>query len=185
MGGDIAPYFASNEAGVYDQLERFRAPLPPTAPTGAMWVLSSSSWSMRAHGLIAQVPSSTCTTRIGRFTRCPATCRRPPVHAGRDRRATPPTSDRLPVIVSGGEVHHSVLSPTCTFIPGPRLLTPCCSSRRGHQPSCPRIQGDSRQERGAHRELHRRHRYEHDLARGFTVTPDGITVVPKNTIVDD
>ena len=26
---------------------------------------------------------------------------------------------------------------------------------------------------------------EHDLARGFTVTPDGITVVPKNTIVDD
>ncbi len=26
---------------------------------------------------------------------------------------------------------------------------------------------------------------EHDLARGFTVTPDGITVVPKGTVVDD
>ena len=26
---------------------------------------------------------------------------------------------------------------------------------------------------------------EHDLSRGFTVTPDGITVVPKNTVVDD
>ncbi len=26
---------------------------------------------------------------------------------------------------------------------------------------------------------------EHDLARGFTVTPDGITVVPENTMVDD
>ena len=26
---------------------------------------------------------------------------------------------------------------------------------------------------------------EKDLARGFTVTPEGITVVPKGTIVDD
>lgn len=58
-------------------------------------------------------PSSTCTTRIGRFTRCPATCRPAKfVHAGRDRLGHATDSIVSPgVIVSGGEVHHSVLSP--------------------------------------------------------------------------
>ena len=27
--------------------------------------------------------------------------------------------------------------------------------------------------------------HEHDLARGFTVTESGITVVPKGTVIDD
>ena len=78
MGGDIAPYFASrNEAGVYD----FNSNEIPgsTATDHAYWRdVGTIKQFYDAHmDLIAYVPSSTCTTRIGRFTRCPATCRRP------------------------------------------------------------------------------------------------------------
>ena len=51
------------------------------------------------------------------------------VHAGRDRLGHATDSIVSPgVIVSGGEVHHSVLSPMCVSTRGHRLSIPCCST---------------------------------------------------------
>ena len=89
------------------------------------------------------------------------------------------------VIVSGGEVHHSVLSPNVRIhswaqIVDSVLFDGVVINRRARVYKAildKNVVLTENSTVGIDT--------EHDLARGFTVTPDGITVVPKNTIVDD
>lgn len=108
------------------------------------------------------------------------------VHAGRDRLGHATDSIVSPgVIVSGGEVHHSVLSPNVRIhswaqIVDSVLFDGVVINRRARVYKAildKNVVLTENSTVGIDT--------EHDLARGFTVTPDGITVVPKNTIVDD
>ncbi|MFR4891411.1 MAG: glucose-1-phosphate adenylyltransferase, partial [Bifidobacterium breve] len=108
------------------------------------------------------------------------------VHAGRDRLGHATDSIVSPgVIVSGGEVHHSVLSPNVHIhswaqIVDSVLFDGVIINRRARVYKAildKNVVLTENSTVGIDT--------EHDLARGFTVTPDGITVVPKNTIVDD
>ena len=169
MGGDIAPYFASrNEAGVYD----FNTNEIPgsTSTDHAYWRdvfnLYNSEWPI--YTMSGNLPPA-------KF-----------VHAGRDRLGHATDSIISPgVIVSGGEVHHSVLSPNVRIhswsqVVDSILFDGVVVNRRARVYKAildKNVVLTENSTVGIDT--------EHDLARGFTVTPDGITVVPKNTIVDD
>ena len=114
MGGDIAPYFAArNEAGVYDFNSN---EIPGATPTDhAYWRdVGTLKQFYDAHmDLISYVPEfNLYNTEWPIYT---LSGNLPPakfVHAGRDRLGHATDSIVSPgVIVSGGEVHHSVLSP--------------------------------------------------------------------------
>lgn len=89
------------------------------------------------------------------------------------------------MIVSGGEVHHSVLSPNVHIhswaqVVDSILFDGVTINRRARVYKAildKNVVLTENSTVGIDT--------EHDLARGFTVTPDGITVVPKGTVVDD
>ena len=89
------------------------------------------------------------------------------------------------VIVSGGEVHHSVLSPNVRIhswsqVVDSILFDGVVVNRRARVYKAildKNVVLTENSTVGIDT--------EHDLARGFTVTPEGITVVPKGTVVDD
>ena len=187
MGGDIAPYFASrNEAGVYD----FNSNEIPgsTATDHAYWRdVGTIKQFYDAHmDLIAYVRVQPVQPGLADLhdVRQPAAGQ---VRARRPRPSGPRHRfDRLPgVIVSGGEVHHSVLSPNVRIhswaqIVDSVLFDGVVINRRARVYKAildKNVVLTENSTVGIDT--------EHDLARGFTVTPDGITVVPKNTIVDD
>ena len=108
------------------------------------------------------------------------------VHAGRDRLGHATDSIVSPgVIVSGGEVHHSVLSPNVRIhswsqVVDSILFDGVVINRRARVYKAildKNVVLTENSTVGIDT--------EHDLARGFTVTPEGITVVPKGTVVDD
>jgi len=108
------------------------------------------------------------------------------VHAGRDRLGHATDSIVSPgVIVSGGEVHHSVLSPNVRIhswsqVVDSILFDGVVVNRRARVYKAildKNVVLTENSTVGIDT--------EHDLARGFTVTPEGITVVPKGTVVDD
>ena len=188
MGGDIAPYFASrNEAGVYD----FNSNEIPgsTATDHAYWRdVGTIKQFYDAHmDLIAYVPEFNLYNQDWPIYTMSGNL--PPakfVHAGRDRLGHATDSIVSPgVIVSGGEVHHSVLSPNVHIhswaqIVDSVLFDGVIINRRARVYKAildKNVVLTENSTVGIDT--------EHDLARGFTVTPDGITVVPKNTIVDD
>ena len=188
MGGDIAPYFASrNEAGVYD----FNSNEIPgsTATDHAYWRdVGTIKQFYDAHmDLIAYVPEFNLYNQDWPIYTMSGNL--PPakfVHAGRDRLGHATDSIVSPgVIVSGGEVHHSVLSPNVHIhswaqIVDSVLFDGVVINRRARVYKAildKNVVLTENSTVGIDT--------EHDLARGFTVTPDGITVVPKNTIVDD
>ena len=188
MGGDIAPYFASrNEAGVYD----FNSNEIPgsTATDHAYWRdVGTIKQFYDAHmDLIAYVPEFNLYNQDWPIYTMSGNL--PPakfVHAGRDRLGHATDSIVSPgVIVSGGEVHHSVLSPNVRIhswaqIVDSVLFDGVVINRRARVYKAildKNVVLTENSTVGIDT--------EHDLARGFTVTPDGITVVPKNTIVDD
>ena len=114
MGGDIAPYFAArNEAGVYDFNSN---EIPGATPTDHAYWRDAGTLKQfyDAHmDLISYVPEfNLYNTEWPIYT---LSGNLPPakfVHAGRDRLGHATDSIVSPgVIVSGGEVHHSVLSP--------------------------------------------------------------------------
>ena len=155
MGGDIAPYFASRNEAHMDLI----AYVPEFNLYNQDWPIYTMSGNL------------------------------PPakfVHAGRDRLGHATDSIVSPgVIVSGGEVHHSVLSPNVRIhswaqIVDSVLFDGVIINRRARVYKAildKNVVLTENSTVGIDT--------EHDLARGFTVTPDGITVVPKNTIVDD
>ena len=102
------------------------------------------------------------------------------VHAGRDRLGHATDSIVSPgVIVSGGEVHHSVLSPNVRIhswsqVVDSILFDGVTINRRARVYKAildKNVVLTENSTVGIDT--------EHDLARGFTVTPEGITVVPK------
>lgn len=188
MGGDIAPYFAArHEAGVYD----FTTNQIPgsTEKDHAYWRdVGTLKQFYDAHmDLIAYVPEFNLYnedwpiyTNTGML---------PPakfVHAGRDRVGHATDSIVSPgVIVSGGEIHHSVISPkvhvhSWSQVVDSILFDNVTINRRARVYKAILDKNVVLAENatvGIDT--------EHDLERGFTVTPDGITVVPKGTIVTD
>ena len=188
MGGDIAPYFASRgEAGVYD----FNSNVIPgaTDTDHAYWRdVGTLKQFYDAHmDLIAYVPEFNLYNQAWPIYTNSGTL--PPakfVHAGRDRLGHATDSIVSPgVIVSGGEVHHSVLSPNVHIhswsqVVDSILFDGVVINRRARVYKAildKNVVLTENSTVGIDT--------EHDLARGFTVTPEGITVVPKGTVVDD
>ena len=188
MGGDIAPYFANrNEAGVYD----FNTNEIPgsTSTDHAYWRdVGTLKQFYDAHmDLISYVPEFNLYNSEWPIYTMSGNL--PPakfVHAGRDRLGPATDSIISPgVIVSGGEVHHSVLSPNVRIhswsqVVDSILFDGVVVNRRARVYKAildKNVVLTENSTVGIDT--------EHDLARGFTVTPDGITVVPKNTIGDD
>ena len=188
MGGDIAPYFAArNEAGVYDFNSN---EIPGATPTDhAYWRdVGTLKQFYDAHmDLISYVPEfNLYNTEWPIYT---LSGNLPPakfVHAGRDRLGHATDSIVSPgVIVSGGEVHHSVLSPNVRIhswsqVVDSILFDGVVINRRARVYKAildKNVVLTENSTVGIDT--------EHDLARGFTVTPEGITVVPKGTVVDD
>ena len=188
MGGDIAPYFAArNEAGVYDFNSN---EIPGATPTDhAYWRdVGTLKQFYDAHmDLISYVPEfNLYNTEWPIYT---LSGNLPPakfVHAGRDRLGHATDSIVSPgVIVSGGEVHHSVLSPNVRIhswsqVVDSILFDGVTINRRARVYKAildKNVVLTENSTVGIDT--------EHDLARGFTVTPEGITVVPKGTVVDD
>ncbi|KLN85817.1 glucose-1-phosphate adenylyltransferase [Bifidobacterium bifidum] len=162
MGGDIAPYFASRgEAGVYDFNSNV---IPGSTPTDhAYWRdVGTIKQFYDAHmDLIAYVPEFNLYNQAWPIYTNSGTL--PPakfVHAGRDRlgHATDSiVSPRRHRLGRRGASFRAVAERAHPFVgPGGRLRA---VRRRHRQPSRPRVQGDSRQERCADRELHGRHRH--------------------------
>ena len=188
MGGDIAPYFASRgEAGVYDFNSNV---IPGSTPTDhAYWRdVGTIKQFYDAHmDLIAYVPEFKLYNQAWPIYTNSGTL--PPakfVHAGRDRLGHATDSIVSPgVIVSGGEVHHSVLSPNVRIhswaqVVDSVLFDGVIVNRRARVYKAildKNVVLTENSTVGIDTEK--------DLARGFTVTPEGITVVPKGTIVDD
>ena len=188
MGGDIAPYFAArHEAGVYDFNSN---EIPGATPTDhAYWRdVGTLRQFYDAHmDLISYMPEfNLYNTEWPIYT---LSGNLPPakfVHAGRDRLGHATDSIVSPgVIVSGGEVHHSVLSPNVRIhswsqVVDSILFDNVTINRRARVYKAildKNVVLTENSTVGIDT--------EHDLARGFTVTPDGITVVPKGTVVDD
>ena len=188
MGGDIAPFFAGrNEAGVYDFS---RNQIPGATPTDhAYWRdVGTIRQFYDAHmDLISYIPEFNLYNM--EWPIYTSSGNLPPakfVHAAGDRIGHATDSIVSPgVIVSGGEIHHSVISPNVRVHSWSQVNDSILFDNV---------------------EINRRARVnraildknvvltenstvgldvEHDLARGFTVTSDGITVVPKGTVVDD
>ncbi|MEK0245062.1 glucose-1-phosphate adenylyltransferase [Bifidobacterium mongoliense] len=188
MGGDIAPYFAArHEAGVYDFNSN---EVPGSTPTDhAYWRdVGTIKQFYDAHmDLIAYTPEFNLYNQEWPIYTMSGNL--PPakfVHAGRDRLGH--ATDSIVsngVIVSGGEVHHSVLSPNVRIhswaqVVDSVLFDNVVVNRRARVYKAildKNVVLTENSTVGIDT--------EHDLARGFTVTPDGITVVPKSTIVDD
>ena len=188
MGGDIAPYFASRgEAGVYDFNSNV---IPGSTPTDhAYWRdVGTIKQFYDAHmDLIAYVPEFNLYNQAWPIYTNSGTL--PPakfVHAGRDRLGHATDSIVSPgVIVSGGEVHHSVLSPNVRIhswaqVVDSVLFDGVIVNRRARVYKAildKNVVLTENSTVGIDTEK--------ALARGFTVPPEGITVVPKGTIVDD
>ncbi len=187
MGGDIAPFFAArNEAGVYDFSKN---EIPGSTPTDhAYWRdVGTITQFYDAHmDLISYVPEFNLYnmewpiyTNSGNL---------PPakfVHAAGDRVGHATDSIVSPgVIVSGGEVHHSVVSPNVHVHSWSQvndsILFDNVEVNRRARVNRAILDKNVVLTENATVGLD----MEHDLERGFTVTPDGITVVPKGTIVD-
>ena len=182
-----ADHVSRNEAGVYD----FNSNEIPgsTATDHAYWRdVGTIKQFYDAHmDLIAYVPEFNLYNQDWPIYTMSGNL--PPakfVHAGRDRLGHATDSIVSPgVIVSGGEVHHSVLSPNVRIhswaqIVDSVLFDGVVINRRARVYKAildKNVVLTENSTVGIDT--------EHDLARGFTVTPDGITVVPKNTIVDD
>ena len=187
MGGDIAPYFAArNEAGVYDFNSN---EIPGATPTDHAYC---ATWYSEAVLRCAYGSDLVCAGIQ------PVQHRMADLHAVRQSAASevrPCRSRRLGhatdsivspgVIVSGGEVHHSVLSPNVRIhswsqVVDSILFDGVTINRRARVYKAildKNVVLTENSTVGIDT--------EHDLARGFTVTPEGITVVPKGTVVDD
>ncbi|TPF97003.1 glucose-1-phosphate adenylyltransferase [Bifidobacterium sp. UTCIF-39] len=188
MGGDIAPYFASRgEAGVYD----FTTNEIPgsTEKDHAYWRdVGTIKQFYDAHmDLIAYVPEfNLYNTDWPIYTYAGSLPPAKFVHAGRDRLGHATDSIISPgVIISGGEVHHSVISPNVRIhswsqIVDSVLFNNVTINRRARVYKAILDKNVVLTENatvGIDT--------ERDLERGFTVTAEGITVVPKGTIVTD
>ena len=163
MGGDIAPYFAARNEGTLKQFYDAHMDLISYVPE---FNLYNTEWPI--YTLSGNLPPA-------KF-----------VHAGRDRLGHATDSIVSPgVIVSGGEVHHSVLSPNVRIhswsqVVDSILFDGVTINRRARVYKAildKNVVLTENSTVGIDT--------EHDLARGFTVTPEGITVVPKGTVVDD
>jgi glucose-1-phosphate adenylyltransferase len=187
MGGDIAPFFAErNQAGVYD----FNSNEVPgaTETDHAYWRdVGTLKQFYDAHmDLIAYTPEFNLYNQDWPIYTMSGNL--PPakfVHAGRDRLGH--ATDSIVsngVIVSGGEVHHSVISPGVRIhswaqVVDSILFDSVTINRRARVYKAILDKNVVLMENatvGIDT--------ERDLARGFTVTPDGITVVPKGTVVE-
>ena len=188
MGGDIAPYFASRgEAGVYDFNSNVTSRLHADRPRYWRDVGTIKQFYDAHMDLIAYVPEFNLYNQAWPIYTNSGTL--PPakfVHAGRDRLGHATDSIVSPgVIVSGGEVHHSVLSPNVRIhswaqVVDSVLFDGVIVNRRARVYKAildKNVVLTENSTVGIDTEK--------DLARGFTVTPEGITVVPKGTIVDD
>ncbi|KFJ02999.1 glucose-1-phosphate adenylyltransferase [Bifidobacterium subtile] len=188
MGGDIAPFFAErNQAGVYD----FNSNEVPgaTETDHAYWRdVGTLKQFYDAHmDLIAYTPEFNLYNQDWPIYTMSGNL--PPakfVHAGRDRLGH--ATDSIVsngVIVSGGEVHHSVISPGVRIhswaqVVDSILFDSVTINRRARVYKAILDKNVVLLENatvGIDT--------ERDLARGFTVTPDGITVVPKGTVVEN
>lgn len=188
MGTNIAPYFADrNEAGVYD----FTQNIIPGANSkdAAYWRdVGTIDQFYDAHmDLIAVVPEFNLYnmewpiyTNTGSL---------PPakfVHSNEDRMGHATDSIVAPgSIVSGGEVHHSVLSEQVMIhswaqVVDSVLFDGVTVERRARIYRAI-IDKNVVITENATVGIDR----EHDLERGFIISPSGVTVVPKGTIVRD
>ena len=187
MGGDIAPYFAArHEAGVYD----FNSNEVPGATSAdhAYWRdVGTIRQFYDAHmDLIAYVPDFNLYNQDWPIYTMSGNL--PPakfVHAEENRVGRATDSIVSPgVIVSGGEVHHSILSPETRVHSWARIEDSVLFNGvviNRHARVVKAILDKN--------VIVREHATvgvdtERDLARGFTVTNDGITVVPKNAVVE-
>lgn len=188
MGGDIAPFFANrHEAGVYD-FSQNEIPGSTSTDHGYWRDVGTLREFYDAHmNLISYVPEfNLYNTDWPIFT---MSGNLPPakfVHAGQDRLGHATDSIVSPgVIVSGGEVRHSILSSNVRIhswaqVIDSILFDGVVVNRRARVYRAildKNVVLTENSTVGIDR--------ERDLLRGFTVTPDGLTVVPKNTIVDD
>ncbi len=188
MGTNIAPFFAERgQAGVYD----FNNNIIPGSNevSHAYWRdVGTIKQFYDAHmDLIAFVPEFDLYNREWPIFTNPGSL--PPakfVHAGRDRLGHATDSMVSPgVIVSGGEVHHSILSPNVYIhswsqIVDSILMENVVVNRRARVYRAildKNVVLTENSTVGIDTEK--------DIARGFTVTLDGITVVPKGVVVDD
>lgn len=188
MGTNIAPYFASRtEAGVYD----FTTNKIPgaNAKDMAYWRdVGTIDQFYDAHmDLIAVVPDFNLYnmewpiyTNTGSL---------PPakfVHSNEDRMGHATDSIVAPgSIISGGEVHHSVLSENVRVhswaqVVDSVLFDGVVVNRRARIYRAI-IDKNTVVEENATVGIDR----EHDLERGFTISASGVTVVPKGTIIRD
>ena len=184
---DIAPYFASrHEAGVYD----FNSNEVPgaTVRDHAYWRdVGTIRQFYDAHmDLIAYLPDFNLYNRDWPIYTMSGNL--PPakfVHAERERVGRATDSIVSPgVIVSGGDVHHSILSPDVRVHSWARiedsvLFNGVVINRHA---TVARAILDKNVVLQEHATVGVD--TERDLARGFTVTGEGITVVPKNTVVE-
>lgn len=188
MGGDIAPYFAArHEAGVYDFSKN---EVPGATPTDhAYWRdVGTIKQFYDAHmDLISFEPEFNLYNEDWPIYTYANNL--PPakfVHAGQGRVGHATDSIVSPgVIISGGEIHHSIISPkvhvhSWSQVVDSILFDNVVINRRARVYKAildKNVVITENSTVGIDTEL--------DLSRGFTVTPDGITVVPKGTVVDD
>lgn len=188
MGGDIAPFFsAKNQAGVYD----FNDNEVPgaTEKDHAYWRdVGTIKQFYDAHmDLIAYVPEfNLYNTDWPIYTDSGSLPPAKFVHSGQDRLGHATDSIVSPgVIVSGGEVHHSVISPNVRIHSWAQvidsILFDSVTINRRARVYKAILDKNVVLEENATVGIDT----QHDLERGFTVSPDGITVVPKGTIVTD
>ncbi|MFT8650006.1 MAG: glucose-1-phosphate adenylyltransferase [Bifidobacterium psychraerophilum] len=188
MGGDIAPFFSDrNQAGVYDFNDNS---VPGSNDTDhAYWRdVGTIKQFYDAHmDLIAYVPEfNLYNTEWPIYTNNGSLPPAKFVHSGQDRLGHATDSIVSPgVIVSGGEVHHSVLSPNVRIhswaqVVDSILFNGVIVNRRARIYKAIIDKNVVLKENstvGIDT--------QHDIERGFTVTPEGITVVPKGTVVED
>ena len=187
MGGDIAPYFAARgQAGVYD----FNTNEVPgaTAKDHAYWRdVGTIRQFYDAHmDLIAYVPDFNLYNKQWPIYTMAGNL--PPakfVHAEEKRVGRATDSVVSPgVIISGGDVHHSVLSPEVRVHSWAQIEDSVLFNgvvvRRHARVAKAILDKFVVLEENATVGVDT----ERDLARGFTVTDDGITVVPKGTVVE-
>ena len=186
MGGDIAPYFAAKrQAAVYD----FTTNEVPGAQADdhAYWRdVGTIPQFYDAHmDLISYVPQFNLYN--AEWPIYTGTGNLPPakfVHADQGRFGYAADSIVSPgVIVSGGEVRHSVLSPSVRVHSWARVTDSVLFNG-----TVIRRYAKVRRAILDKNVVVREHAtvgvdHEHDIERGFTVTPEGITVVPKGIVV--
>jgi glucose-1-phosphate adenylyltransferase len=188
MGGDIAPFFAGrHEAGVYD-FNKNDVPGSNTKDHAYWRDVGTIKQFYDAHmDLIAYVPEfNLYNTQWPIYTNIGSLPPAKFVHSGQDRLGHATDSIVSPgVIVSGGEVHHSVLSPNVRIhswaqVVDSILFNNVIVNRRARIYKAI-IDKNVVLEENATVGIDT----QHDIERGFTVTAEGITVVPKGTVVRD